>query len=100
MALNSYACIFCLSPEAFSIAFDKKGRPFWRCLSCRHKVFCYSALALFMVERAAKAIGQNLDEWRSSAMTAFSETLGGEATAARMYNLPSQADLVKAGVMA
>lgn len=38
-------CPFCLSDEMFGQRWDKKGRPFFSCGMCRHKLFIQTGLA-------------------------------------------------------
>ena len=48
-------CPFCFD-RAFSVRFDKKGRPYYRCSSCCHRVFIHSGKALIALLAWCKAL--------------------------------------------
>ncbi len=44
--MRDRVCLFCLAPEAMSVKFDRRGKPFLRCYACGVRAFMPSLQAL------------------------------------------------------
>lgn len=59
-------CIFCMQPT-FEVKFDVKGRPYYKCASCRQKIFISSVVSL----RAVEGLSRIMSNWNKEELAEY-----------------------------
>lgn len=95
---ESYDCWACGTEGSFHVRIDKKGRPYYACGACNHRVWVYTGLSFFMMGEIAKAITKQRGEWQAAAKEQMAAIFGGDVAPSMAWRQLTAKDLTAAGV--
>lgn len=95
---QTYDCWACGGQGSYHVRVDKRGRGYWACGACNHRVFTYTGLAFFMQGEMAKAITAQRGTWQAAARAQMAAMFGPRADA-MTWRQVTQADLASVGML-